>query len=83
MLSTIRSLNREWLSDTAWTASMYLEAVAMLPQIFMFQKQAADEGGTVEVCTKLSKVIVGEMHFSCCQSSYELKNCLNILSLTL
>jgi hypothetical protein len=28
---------------------MYLEAVAMLPQIFMFQKQAADEGGTVDV----------------------------------
>ncbi len=28
---------------------MYLEAVAMLPQIYMFQKQAADEGGTVEV----------------------------------
>lgn len=27
---------------------MYLEAVAILPQIYMFQKQAADEGGTVE-----------------------------------
>ncbi len=28
---------------------MYLEAVAMVPQIYMFQKQAADEGGSVEV----------------------------------
>ena len=28
---------------------MYLEAVAMLPQIYMFQRQASDEGGTVEV----------------------------------
>lgn len=28
---------------------MYLEAVAMLPQIYMFQRQAADEGGIVEV----------------------------------
>jgi hypothetical protein len=28
---------------------MYLEAVAMLPQIFMFQKQASDQGGIVEV----------------------------------
>lgn len=28
---------------------MYLEAVAILPQIYMFQRQAADEGGTVEV----------------------------------
>lgn len=27
---------------------MYLEAVAMLPQIYMFHKQANDEGGTVE-----------------------------------
>mmetsp|Transcript_24838 Transcript_24838/g.41389 ORF Transcript_24838/g.41389 Transcript_24838/m.41389 type:complete len:292 (-) Transcript_24838:152-1027(-) len=43
------SLNREFFSDTCWTLSMYLEAVAMLPQIFMFQKQASDEGGTVEV----------------------------------
>jgi hypothetical protein len=28
---------------------MYLEAAAMLPQIFMFQKQASDQGGIVEV----------------------------------
>lgn len=27
---------------------MYLEAVAIFPQIYMFQRQAADEGGTVE-----------------------------------
>jgi len=27
---------------------MYLEAVAMLPQIYMFQKQASDMGGVVE-----------------------------------
>ena len=44
-----RSLNREFFSDTCWTLSMYLEAIAMIPQIYMFQKQAADEGGTVEV----------------------------------
>ncbi len=28
---------------------MYLESVAMVPQIYMFQRVAADEGGTVEV----------------------------------
>ena len=28
---------------------MYLEACAMLPQIYMFQKQASSEGGVVEV----------------------------------
>ena len=42
------TLNKEWMSDTCWTYSMYLEAVAMLPQIFMFQKQAGDQGGIVE-----------------------------------
>lgn len=45
-----RSLNREWVSDTCWCLSMYLEAVAMIPQIYMFQKQAGDQGGFVEVC---------------------------------
>lgn len=47
--SFCRALNREFFSDTCWSLSMYLEAVAMLPQIYMFQKQASDEGGTVEV----------------------------------
>lgn len=28
---------------------MYLESVALLPQLYMFQKQATDEGGIVEV----------------------------------
>lgn len=42
------SLNKEFLSDMCWTASMYLEAVAMLPQIYMFQKQASEMGGSVE-----------------------------------
>ena len=43
-------LNKEFFSDTCWTFSMYLEAMAMLPQLYMFQKQAGDkEGGTVEV----------------------------------
>ena len=42
------TLNREWMSDVCWTLSMYLEAVAMLPQIYMFQKQAADVGGAVD-----------------------------------
>jgi hypothetical protein len=36
-------------SDVCWTASMYLESVALFPQLYMFQKQATDEGGIVEV----------------------------------
>lgn len=42
------ALNKEFLSDTCWTLSMYLEAVAMMPQIYMFQKQALADGGHVE-----------------------------------
>jgi hypothetical protein len=38
------TLNKEWFSDTCWACSMYLEAGAMLPQIYMFQKQAGDSG---------------------------------------
>lgn len=45
----IRSLNNEMFSDICWTTSMYLESVALFPQLYMFQKQASDEGGIVEV----------------------------------
>lgn len=31
---------------------MYVEAVAMLPQLYMFQRQASDEGGTIEVSSR-------------------------------
>jgi hypothetical protein len=56
---TYRSaLNREFFSDTCWTLSMYLEAVAMIPQIYMFQRQASDEGGTVEVSTLVTVSLV-------------------------
>mmetsp|Transcript_13992 Transcript_13992/g.17628 ORF Transcript_13992/g.17628 Transcript_13992/m.17628 type:complete len:378 (-) Transcript_13992:186-1319(-) len=42
------SLNSDWMSDVAWTYSMYLESVALIPQLFMFQKQ---ESGVVELLT--------------------------------
>jgi ER lumen protein retaining receptor len=32
------SLNGNWLTDVAWTFALYLEAVAILPQLYMFQK---------------------------------------------
>lgn len=51
------ALNREAFSDTCWTLSMYLEAVAMLPQVYMFQRQASGEGGgVVEVCLHAGSV---------------------------
>jgi len=44
------SLNKEYFSDACWAGSMYLEAAAMLPQIYMFQKQSASmDGSVVEV----------------------------------
>lgn len=42
------SLNHDFLSDVSWTISMYLESVAMVPQLYMFQKQASEQGGIVE-----------------------------------
>merc|ERR1711935_143575 len=42
------SLNSDFLSDVAWTYAMYLESVALMPQLFMFQKQAS---GVVELLT--------------------------------
>jgi ER lumen protein retaining receptor len=41
-------LNADFISDTAWTYAMYLESTALIPQLFMFQKQAS---GVVELLT--------------------------------
>lgn len=40
-------LNNVWWSDICWTFALYTEAVAVLPQLFMFQKA----GGVVEAYT--------------------------------
>lgn len=42
------NLNRDFISDVAWTYAMYLESVALVPQLYMFQKQAS---GVVELLT--------------------------------
>eukprot|EP01034_Spumella_vulgaris_P028844 gene28844-35782_t len=42
------ALNKEFLTDTCWAASMYVEAMAMLPQIVMFSKQAQAKEGSVD-----------------------------------
>ena len=42
------SLNNDFLSDVAWTYAMYLESAALIPQLFMFQKQTS---GVVELLT--------------------------------
>ena len=42
------NLNSDFISDVAWTYAMYLESVALVPQLFMFQKQSS---GVVELLT--------------------------------
>lgn len=42
------NLNSDWFSDVAWTYSMYLESAALIPQLYMFQKQ---KNGVVDLLT--------------------------------
>lgn len=42
------NLNSDFLSDFAWTFAMYLESVALIPQLYMFQKPKT---GVVELLT--------------------------------
>ena len=42
------NLNADFLSDTAWTYAMYLESSSLMPQLYMFQKQAS---GVVDLLT--------------------------------
>jgi hypothetical protein len=42
------TLNNDFLSDCAWTYAMYLESLALVPQLYMFQKQTS---GVVELLT--------------------------------
>jgi len=42
------NLNADFLSDVAWTYAMYLESLSLIPQLYMFQKQA---NGVVELLT--------------------------------
>lgn len=63
------SLNNNWFTDVAWTLAMYLEAVAILPQLFMFQKK----GGEVEAFTSHYVFLLGAarfLHFMFWVSSY-------------
>ena len=41
------NLNKDFLSDMSWTFSMYLESMAVAPQLYMFTKQAS--GAPIEV----------------------------------
>ncbi|CAM9178569.1 unnamed protein product [Ectocarpus sp. 12 AP-2014] len=63
------NLNKNFLSDTAWTFSMYLESMAIVPQLFMFQKQAK---GIVEVLVSVrpcDAVVLLILAWCCCRCS--------------
>lgn len=42
------SLNNNWATDTAWAFALYLEAVAVVPQLFMFSSAMASAAAEVE-----------------------------------
>jgi len=43
------NLNAVWWSDVSWTFALYLESVAVLPQLYMFQKGDGSAGGAKRV----------------------------------
>ena len=49
------SLNNVWWSDICWTFALYLEAVAILPQLYMFQKGDGSSGTQKRVESFVSK----------------------------
>uniref|UniRef100_A0A7S2GHT0 ER lumen protein-retaining receptor n=1 Tax=Octactis speculum TaxID=3111310 RepID=A0A7S2GHT0_9STRA len=54
------NLNKDFISDASWTFSMYLESLAILPQLYMFQKQASGTGsGVIEVLVSHSVFALG------------------------
>lgn len=42
------NLNSDWLSDVSWVFAAYLETVALIPQLYLFQKM---QNGVVELLT--------------------------------
>lgn len=42
------TINKQFVSDVAWTYAMYLESSALVPQLYMFQQQAS---GIVDLLT--------------------------------
>ncbi|KAG5192641.1 er lumen protein retaining receptor 1 [Tribonema minus] len=52
------TLNNDFISDTTWTLSMYMETCAIIPQLYMFQRSAANKG-VVEVLVSHSVFALG------------------------
>lgn len=66
------SLNNNFFTDTAWAFALYLEAVAMLPQVFVFHRMQKDalEMEPFEANFMFSIAIARTLHFIFWVSSY-------------
>ena len=69
------SLNGNWFTDVAWTWALYLEAVAIVPQLWMFQRAREKE---VEPYTANFAFLIAVsriLHFVFWLSSYQGEFC--------
>ncbi len=65
------SLNNNWFTDTAWTFALYLEAVAILPQLFMFQRARDKEVEPYTANFVFCIAVARMLHFVFWLSSYQ------------
>ncbi len=64
------SLNNNWLTDVAWTFALYLEAVAIYPQIYIFS-HARQEIEPLELNYVFFLAVARLLHFVFWVSSYQ------------
>lgn len=64
------SLNGNWYTDVAWTIALYIEAVAILPQLLMFQKSHEKEVEPFTANFVFFTAVARLMHFVFWLSSY-------------
>jgi hypothetical protein len=64
------SLNQYWLTDIAWTFALYLEAVAILPQLVMFQRSREKEIDPYTANFAFSVAVARLLHFIFWLSSF-------------
>jgi ER lumen protein retaining receptor len=64
------SLNGNWYTDVAWTLALYVEAVAILPQLLMFQKARDKEIELFTANFVFFTAVARALHFFFWLSSY-------------
>jgi ER lumen protein retaining receptor len=64
------ALNGNWYTDVAWTLALYVEAVAILPQLLMFQKSREKEIELFTANFVFFTAVARSLHFFFWLSSY-------------